>query len=123
MEITIDFYFRQYWTDDRLRLDPKVSTFSFNSAKCSKVMATDVLDTPYTINTTRVVGGKEVADMIWKPDTFFVNERKTKTKEAFIRILPDGEVLWSKGCKMSKNYTEQKLKTTWYEFDQSGCQR
>ena len=64
---------------------------------------TDVLDAAYTINTTKVVGGKEVADMIWKPDTFFVNERKTKTKEAFIRILPDGEVLWSQRMEVTFN--------------------
>jgi len=90
MEITVDFYFRQYWNDHRLRLDPKV-------------MATDVLDAPYAINTTKVVGGKEVADMIWKPDTFFVNERRTKTKEAFVRILPDGEVLWSQRMEVTFN--------------------
>ena len=41
--------------------------------------------------------------MIWKPDTFFVNERRTKTKEAFIRILPDGKVLWSQRMEVTFN--------------------
>ena len=67
------------------------------------MIATDVLEAPFKINTTKVVGGKEVADKIWKPDTFFVNERETKTKAAFIRILPDGEVLWSQRMEVTFN--------------------
>ena len=31
MEVTIDFYFRQYWSDHRLLMDPKVSTLLLNS--------------------------------------------------------------------------------------------
>ena len=64
-------------------------------------MPADILDAPYEINPPKIVGGEEVADMIWKPDTFFVNDRKTKKKESFIRILPNGEVLWSQRLEVT----------------------
>ena len=36
-----------------------------------------------------------MANMIWKPDTFFVNEESAEAKQSFARIKPSGEVLFS----------------------------
>ena len=69
--MSLSLYFRQFWTDPRLRFGENLD------------------------NVTKIVGGEEIADMIWKPDTFFVNERSSESKETFVRIHSNGSVLWS----------------------------
>ena len=55
LKTTLDIYFRQIWVDPRLK---------------SEKYAPDA-----ALNDTKLVGGVEMADKIWKPDTFFVNEK------------------------------------------------
>ena len=65
-EITLSMYLRQFWTDERLKISKKV-----------------------VIN--------DIAGL-WHPDTFIVNEKKmaATAEEQFVRILPTGEVLYSR---------------------------
>ena len=42
-----------------------------------------------------IVGGDEISNKIWQPDTFFVNEESAEAKQSFVRIKPSGEVLFS----------------------------
>ncbi|XP_074597248.1 gamma-aminobutyric acid receptor subunit beta-like [Brevipalpus obovatus] len=75
MDFTCDMYFRQYWTDPRLK---------FN--------ATEKINALYV--------GAEVADRIWVPDTFFANEKSASfhyatTKNTFLRIGNTGSVMRS----------------------------
>ncbi len=51
----MDMYFRQYWTDPRLRFDP------------AALGGRDKL----------VLLDRDSVRRFWRPDTFFVNERKT----------------------------------------------
>ena len=44
-----------------------------------------------------------MADKIWKPDTFFVNEESAEVKQSFVRIKPSGEVLFSQRIVVSKD--------------------
>jgi glycine receptor alpha-3 len=72
MDFTSDFYFRQFWRDERL---------SFQ-----KQPGIDELSV-----------GSEVAKMIWLPDTFFANEKNSyfhtaTTDNTFIRIKHDGSI-------------------------------
>ena len=71
----MDMYFRQFWKDDRLIFERKVG-----------------LD--------KLVVGAEYINLIWTPDTFFVNEKtayfhEATTENQFLRILHDGNVLRS----------------------------
>ena len=51
MDFTFDMYFRQFWTDPRLSFDPN------------------------DFGITQLVVGAEYINLIWVPDTFFVNEK------------------------------------------------
>uniref|UniRef100_A0AAN0LW25 Gamma-aminobutyric acid receptor subunit beta n=1 Tax=Polyphagotarsonemus latus TaxID=1204166 RepID=A0AAN0LW25_9ACAR len=75
MDFTSDFYFRQYWKDNRLSFPP-------------------------TDGITQIFVGAEVSERIWLPDTFFANEKSAyfhiaTTKNTFLRITSSGEVLRS----------------------------
>jgi hypothetical protein len=68
-------YFRQFWQDPRL---------SF----------------PMRPGLEKLVVGAEYIQLIWVPDTFFVNEKtayfhKATTENQFLRILHTGEILRS----------------------------
>ena len=75
-DFTLDMYFRQFWKDDRLKFD-RLST-----------------------GLEKLVVGAEYINLIWTPDTFFVNEKsayfhEATTENQFLRILHDGNVLRS----------------------------
>lgn len=78
MSFNVDMYFRQFWLDPRL---------SFDSSSLERLVITD--EGP-------------ASDFFWKPDTFIVNsieEGRTRGnvfRNKFIRILPTGEVLYSR---------------------------
>ncbi len=74
-DFTLDMYFRQFWQDPRL---------SFASRP----------------GLEKLVVGAEYIQLIWVPDTFFVNEKtayfhKATTENQFLRILHTGEILRS----------------------------
>ena len=50
----MDMYFRQFWTDPRLAFERRPTL-------------------------SKLVLGKEEADLFWEPDTFFVNEKSVNT--------------------------------------------
>ncbi|XP_039287205.1 gamma-aminobutyric acid receptor subunit beta isoform X11 [Nilaparvata lugens] len=90
MDFTLDFYFRQFWTDPRLafRKRPGVETLSV---------------------------GSEFIKNIWVPDTFFVNEKQSyfhiaTTSNEFIRIHHSGSITRSirltitASCPMNLQY-------------------
>jgi len=90
MDFTMDFYFRQFWTDERL-------AYGF----------------AHGIESLSV--GAELTDKIWVPDTFFVNEKSAyfhmaTTSNSFLRIFPDGKLLRSirltvtAACPMNLQY-------------------
>lgn len=71
-DFTLDFYFRQFWTDPRLAFNkqPGIETLSV---------------------------GSEFIKNIWVPDTFFVNEKTSyfhtvSTNNEFIRIHHTGSI-------------------------------
>ena len=71
----MDMYFRQFWRDPRLSFDKKP-------------------------NLEKLVVGAEYIELIWVPDTFFVNEKtayfhKATTENQFLRILHTGDILRS----------------------------
>ncbi|XP_066138432.1 gamma-aminobutyric acid receptor subunit beta isoform X7 [Euwallacea fornicatus] len=89
-DFTLDFYFRQFWTDPRLafRKRPQVEMLSV---------------------------GSEFITNIWVPDTFFVNEKtssfhKATTSNEFIRIHHSGSITRSirltitASCPMNLQY-------------------
>ncbi|XP_044587176.1 resistant to dieldrin isoform X6 [Cotesia typhae] len=90
MDFTLDFYFRQFWTDPRLAFKkrPGVETLSV---------------------------GSEFIKNIWVPDTFFVNEKQSyfhiaTTSNEFIRIHHSGSITRSirltitASCPMNLQY-------------------
>ncbi|XP_071050472.1 gamma-aminobutyric acid receptor subunit beta isoform X5 [Onthophagus taurus] len=90
MDFTLDFYFRQFWTDPRLafRKRPGVEQLSV---------------------------GSEFIKNIWVPDTFFVNEKQSyfhtaTTSNEFIRIRHSGTITRSMrltitaSCPMNLQY-------------------
>ncbi len=71
----MDMYFRQFWTDPRLSFQRRPGL-------------------------EKLVVGAEYINLIWVPDTFFVNEKtayfhKATTENQFLRILHTGEILRS----------------------------
>lgn len=75
MEFTMEFYFRQYWNDPRLKFQ-KFGNFD------------------------NIQGTKDLEKDIWVPDTFFVNEKESflytmTTTNKFIKIKSNGDVVKS----------------------------
>lgn len=71
-DFTLDFYFRQFWTDPRLAYKKRTG-----------------------VETLSV--GSEFIKNIWVPDTFFVNEKQSyfhiaTTSNEFIRIHYSGSI-------------------------------
>ncbi|CAC42350.1 Gamma-aminobutyric acid receptor subunit beta [Caenorhabditis elegans] len=86
MDFTLDFYMRQTWQDPRL---------AFGS-----------LDLGLSKEIDSLTVGVDYLDRLWKPDTFFPNEKKSffhlaTTHNSFLRIEGDGTV-----------YTSQRLTVT-----------
>ncbi len=74
-DFTLDMYFRQFWRDPRLQFERRKGL-------------------------EKLVVGAEYINLIWTPDTFFVNEKtayfhKATTENQFLRILHTGEILRS----------------------------
>ncbi|KAI0218532.1 Gamma-aminobutyric acid receptor subunit beta [Lamellibrachia satsuma] len=72
-DFTLDVYFRQHWSDPRLRFREEEDELCISNEMLSK---------------------------IWWPDTFFANAKKANfhfatTKNAFLRIKPSGEITQS----------------------------
>ncbi|KAI6239783.1 Gamma-aminobutyric acid receptor subunit beta [Aphelenchoides fujianensis] len=77
MDFTLDFYLRQYWHDPRLAFG------NLGNPGFAKIKSLTV--------------GVDYLDKLWKPDTFFPNEKKSffhtaTTHNSFLRIDPDGKV-------------------------------
>jgi len=75
MDFTLDMYFRQFWQDPRLSFERRLGL-------------------------EKLVVGAEYIQLIWVPDTFFVNEKTAyfhaaTTENQFLRILHTGEILRS----------------------------
>ncbi|XP_035718609.1 gamma-aminobutyric acid receptor subunit beta-like isoform X17 [Vespa mandarinia] len=90
MDFTLDFYFRQFWTDPRL---------AFTQQKGVETLSV----------------GSEFIKNIWVPDTFFVNEKQSyfhiaTTSNEFIRIHHSGSITRSirltitASCPMNLQY-------------------
>ncbi|XP_070553899.1 gamma-aminobutyric acid receptor subunit beta-3-like isoform X2 [Ptychodera flava] len=72
MDYTITMYFRQYWQDKRLQYDASLGNISFDA---------------------------RLADKIWVPDTYFVNDKKSfvhkvTVSNRMLRLHYDGSVLY-----------------------------
>ncbi|KAF7639022.1 hypothetical protein Mgra_00001548 [Meloidogyne graminicola] len=80
MDFTLDFYLRQTWYDNRLafaQIDPELAR-----------------------RIKKLTVGVEYLDRLWKPDTFFPNEKTSMfhvatTPNTFLRIEPDGRIYTS----------------------------
>lgn len=82
-------YFRQFWTDPRLSFERREGL-------------------------EKLVVGAEYINLIWVPDTFFVNEKtayfhKATTENQFLRILHTGEILRSIRYFFTNNSHRSKL--------------
>ncbi|VDM96415.1 unnamed protein product [Thelazia callipaeda] len=80
MDFTLDFYLRQTWNDPRLAF----SQHPFNVFEENDIESLTV--------------GIDYLQKLWKPDTFFPNEKKSffhiaTTHNSFLRIDPNGNVL------------------------------
>ncbi|KAI6183057.1 Gamma-aminobutyric acid receptor subunit beta [Aphelenchoides bicaudatus] len=79
MDFTLDFYLRQYWQDPRLAF----GKLDLGFAKIKELTV-----------------GIDYLEKLWKPDTFFPNEKKSffhtaTSHNSFLRIDPDGRVFTS----------------------------
>ena len=88
-DFTLDMYFRQFWTDPRLSFERREGL-------------------------EKLVVGAEYINLIWVPDTFFVNEKtayfhKATTENQFLRILHTGEILRSIRYFFTNNSHRSKL--------------
>lgn len=89
MDFTLDVYFDQHWLDERL-------AFEGLDVKLAKFLPLD----------------EDYMNKIWKPDTFFPNEKKSflhdgkkrrdngidlvTTQNNYVRVEPDGKVIFLK---------------------------
>ena len=90
-ELTLEMFYRQHWTDQRLKFDKAgFLAFSFYCYDISGVKGA----------VEKIVGGQEIVDRIWVPDTFVYNEHSSQYKETFISISSEGEVTWSQRVQL-----------------------
>ncbi|VIO92725.1 Uncharacterized protein BM_BM5890 [Brugia malayi] len=81
MDFTLDFYLRQTWQDPRLAFGDMY--YGYQKGKIESLTV-----------------GVDYLEKLWKPDTFFPNEKKSffhtaTTHNSFLRIDPDGTVFTS----------------------------
>uniref|UniRef100_A0A7E4VX42 Gamma-aminobutyric acid receptor subunit beta n=1 Tax=Panagrellus redivivus TaxID=6233 RepID=A0A7E4VX42_PANRE len=86
MDFTLDFYLRQTWQDPRLAFGEFDKNHGSQANGLDKIKSLTV--------------GVDYLDRLWKPDTFFPNEKKSffhvaTTHNSFLRIEPDGRVFTS----------------------------
>ncbi|XP_033632192.1 gamma-aminobutyric acid receptor subunit alpha-6-like [Asterias rubens] len=97
MQYTMDLYFRQLWTDERLKFPGDiVDELSLNS---------------------------EMVDKLWVPDTYFVNEKSAKFhdviyKNTLIRIRQNGDILYSTRLTVTASCP---MNLAFFPMDQQRC--
>jgi gamma-aminobutyric acid receptor subunit beta len=105
-DFTLDMYFRQFWQDPRLSFEKREGL-------------------------EKLVVGAEYINLIWVPDTFFVNEKtayfhKATTENQFLRILHTGEILRSirltitASCPMNLQYFPMDRQLCYIEIESFG---
>ena len=48
----------------------------------------------------KIVGGQEIVDRIWVPDTYVYNEHSSQYKDTYVGISSEGEVTWSRRVQL-----------------------
>ncbi|EPB73113.1 hypothetical protein ANCCEY_07810 [Ancylostoma ceylanicum] len=105
MDFTLDFYMRQTWQDPRLAfgtldLGMAKQITSLTNAHETYKMQENTGKLKFPLHSVEVVVGVDYLDRLWKPDTFFPNEKKSffhvaTTHNSFLRIDSDGTVFTS----------------------------
>ncbi|VDN39829.1 unnamed protein product [Gongylonema pulchrum] len=104
-DFTLDFYLRQSWNDPRLAFrHHHYSIFGEDIESLTQTNAV-VIDicrsAAKAFNSEKTIQvGVDYLQKLWKPDTFFPNEKKSffhiaTTHNSFLRIDPNGNVLTS----------------------------
>ena len=92
-EMTIEMFYRQIWTDPRLKFDKALLVLHF--FYCYGLYISAVKGT-----VDKIVGGEEIVDRIWVPDTYVYNEHSSQSKETYLSITSEGEVTWSQRLQL-----------------------
>ena len=100
-EMTLEMYFRQSWIDPRLQWTAKHEEVGGKLGLINTDTECILLLFLNNLDIGDLIGGKEIADRIWLPDTFFVNERSSEFKETFLKISKDGTVLYSRRTRVT----------------------
>ena len=86
--VTMDFYFRLYWTDERLNFPSYWESVYYNTS--NPWMVTEGVDI------TRLVRWEGNPLLMWLPDIHFVDGKSVSVLEETINIRPGGLVFWSR---------------------------
>lgn len=106
-EVTMNFYFRQYWNDPRLSFDHVVSNSTNGTLNSIDAIFLD----------------EDTTKNMWTPDTFFTQDKesfhhKTTKRNTFTKVHANGDVIKSDrysvtiDCPMSFQY---------FPFDRPHC--
>ncbi|KAL4003451.1 cation transporter family protein [Acanthocheilonema viteae] len=104
MDFTVDFYLRQTWNDPRLAFSHYLYGILEN-------------------NIDSLIVGVDYLRKLWKPDTFFPNEKRsyfhiTTTHNSFLRIYPNGNVLTSQRLTVTASCN---MKLQLFPMDSQKC--
>ena len=86
--VTMDFYFRLYWTDERLNFPSLWDAIQYNTSNSFLV------DTG--IDITELIRANEDNLRMWLPDTHFVDGKDIQYLSETITIRPYGVMFWSR---------------------------
>ena len=89
-EMSLEMFWRHHWTDQRLKFD-KASFLGGTFQHCIVLVKGAV---------EKIIGGEEIVERIWVPDTYVYNEHSSEYKETFISISSEGEVNWSRRVQL-----------------------
>lgn len=92
-QVNFDFYYRLYWTD------PRLSAPALFEALGSVVSANG-------LNIIQYLG-----DSIWLPDNFFTEAVAVSTTDSYLKLYPDGNILWSRHFTLSLLQSQLNFKT------------
>ena len=57
----------------------------------------------------KIVGGQEIVERIWVPDTYVYNEHSSESKETYLSITSEGEVIWSQRVQLDFTLVSQNI--------------